>query len=219
MKISRLQYITQENKQSGHLDCVENACEAGCDWVQLRVKNRPDEQYLKIARTALALCKKAGSKLIINDNVSVAKEIRADGVHLGKDDMPPGEARKILGSDFIIGATANTFEDLEKSVDAGVDYIGLGPFRYTNTKERLSPILGLEGFHKIIHQTQMAGIDIPVIAIGGILTENIEPIMQTGIYGIAVSGLITHATDPKKTVSFIKEKLRNATLTSSRQNL
>ena len=219
MNISRLQYITQENEQVGHLDCVENACEAGCDWVQLRVKNRPDEQYLKIARPALALCKKAGSKLIINDNVSVAKEIRADGVHLGKDDMPPGEARKILGNDFIIGATANTFKDLEKAVDAGVDYIGLGPFRYTSTKDRLSPILGLEGFHKIIHQTQIAGINIPVIAIGGILTENIEPIIQTGIHGIAVSGLITHATDQKKTVSFIKEKLRNAIITYSRQDL
>src|SRR5246127_4479462 len=127
--ISRLHYITQDIENTSHTQLVEDACKAGVNWVQLRLKNKSYEDWKAIAEEALAICKKHNAKLIINDNVALAKEIGADGVHVGKQDMPVAKAREILGSGFIIGGTANTFEDVELHAKSGADYVGLGPFR------------------------------------------------------------------------------------------
>jgi thiamine-phosphate pyrophosphorylase len=135
------------------------------------------------------------TKLIINDNVRIAKEISADGVHLGKSDLDVAEARKILGEKFIIGGTANDFMDIEKLAAAHVDYIGLGPFRFTKTKENLSPVLGLEGFTSIMQACKDNKIEIPVIAIGGILASDIVKLLKTGIFGVAVSSGINLSDD------------------------
>ena len=107
---------------------------------------------------------------------------------------------------FYIGATANTFEDIRLAVERGASYIGLGPYRFTGTKKNLSPILGLDGYRKIIAQCKEAGIDIPIFAIGGITLEDVGPLMETGITGIAVSGAIINAPDPvEETRRFIEE--------------
>ena len=124
------------------------------------------------------------------------EKIHADGVHLGKKDMPVAEARKMLGKDFIIGGTANTFEDVKMHYEAGADYIGCGPFRFTTTKKNLSPILGLEGYRSIVSQMKEAGIHLPIVAIGGITFEDIPSIMATGVTGIALSGTILRADNP-----------------------
>ena len=133
---------------------------------------------------------------LIDDRVALVKELQIDGVHLGKNDMPIAEARKILGDGFIIGGTANTFEDVKAHYEAGADYIGCGPFRFTTTKEKLSPILGLEGYKDIIQKMKEESIDIPLVAIGGITKEDIPEIMKTGVNGIALSGCILHAVNP-----------------------
>ena len=104
--------------------------------------------------------------------MELVKQIGADGVHLGKLDMPIKEARERLGKDFIIGGTANTFEDIRQHAADGADYIGCGPFRFTTTKQKLSPILGLDGYHSILTQMREKGITIPVVAIGGITRED-----------------------------------------------
>lgn len=132
----------------------------------------------------------------------------ADGVHLGKNDMPVDEARRLLGNDRIIGGTANTFEDIERLHRQGADYIGCGPFRFTTTKKNLSPVLGLEGYKRIVSNMKAHGIDLPIVAIGGILKSDIADIMQTGVTGIAVSGGILNAESPteemKQFISLIK---------------
>ena len=132
----------------------------------------------------------------------------ADGVHLGKNDMPVDEARRLLGHDKIIGGTANTFEDIERLHRQGTDYIGCGPFRFTTTKKSLSPVLGLEGYKRIVSDMKAHGIDLPIVAIGGILKSDIADIMQTGVTGIAVSGGILNAESPteemKQFISLIK---------------
>ena len=133
---------------------------------------------------------------IIDDHVELVKKIHADGVHPGKKDMPVAEARKMLGKDFIIGGTANTFEDVKMHYEAGADYIGCGPFRFTTTKKNLSPILGLEGYRSIVSQMKEAGIHLPIVAIGGITFEDIPSIMATGVTGIALSGTILRADNP-----------------------
>ena len=128
--------------------------------------------------------------------MELAKELHADGVHLGKKDMPIADARLMLGEEYIIGGTANTFEDVLQHYKDGADYIGCGPFRYTVTKKNLSPILGLEGYTTIIRRMQEKNIHLPIVAIGGITIADIPAIMQTGVSGIALSGTVLHADSP-----------------------
>ena len=167
------------------------------------MKDEPDESVIAAGRRLAPLCRAAGATFIIDDHVALVNAVGADGVHLGKNDMPVAEARRILGPDRIIGATANTFDDIAAAVTSGADYIGLGPFRFTETKKRLSPILGLEGYRDIMAHCRRAGYSIPVVAIGGITPEDIEAIMATGVTGIALSGTILRAADPAAATSQI----------------
>jgi thiamine-phosphate pyrophosphorylase len=122
--------------------------------------------------------------------------------------MTVAEARKIMGSEAIVGGTANTLEDILQHVQDGASYVGVGPYRFTTTKQKLSPILGLEGIYAIMRQLKALNIDIPIIAIGGILAADVPDLMRTGIHGIAISGLLTHATDKKQLVSAIMNNIQ-----------
>ncbi|NQY07770.1 MAG: thiamine phosphate synthase, partial [Flavobacteriaceae bacterium] len=188
MLVSKLQYITQGATPKEHLLHVQKACVSGADWVQLRLKNLSEKKVLKIAKEAREITAHFQTRLIINDYYMVAAEVKADGVHLGKTDTCPTIARKELAPWQIIGGTSNTIEDCEQLIKKEVDYIGLGPYQFTKTKENLSSVLGKNGYLTIIEQLKT---DIPIIAIGGITTQNASELMDTGIYGIAVSGEIT----------------------------
>ena len=191
-----LQFITHYTDSITYLDSVRLALEGGCRWVQLRMKNAGEEEILPVALEAQKMCREAGATFIIDDHVELVRRIGADGVHLGKNDMPVDEARSILGSGFVIGGTANTFEDILMHHSRGADYIGCGPFRFTTTKEKLSPVLGLEGYSSIMKQMKAAGLDMPLVAIGGITADDIPSIMATGVTGIALSGSVLRAADP-----------------------
>ena len=189
----RLQFISHQNEKLGYLDGIREALAGGCKWIQLRMKGATDDEVRPIALQVKEWCREQQATFLIDDRVALVKELQIDGVHLGKNDMPIAEARKILGDGFIIGGTANTFE---AHYEAGADYIGCGPFRFTTTKEKLSPILGLEGYKDIIQKMKEESIDIPLVAIGGITKEDIPEIMKTGVNGIALSGCILHAVNP-----------------------
>lgn len=191
-----IQFISHYTDKIGYLDSIRLALEGGCRWVQLRVKNASIDELRPMALEAQRMCREAGATFIIDDQVALVKEIGADGVHLGKNDMPVAEARRILGPDFIIGGTANTFEDVKMHYESGANYIGCGPFRFTTTKEKLSPVLGLEGYRSIVSQMREEGINLPIVAIGGITADDIPAIMQTGVTGIALSGTVLRADDP-----------------------
>ena len=195
-RLIMVQFITHFTGQYTYEDSVRMALEGGCRWIQLRMKDVPDAHVYPIALRTQKLCQEYGATFIIDDRVELAKQIHADGVHLGKLDMPIREARKILGNGFIIGGTANTFDDVQAHYEAGADYIGCGPFRFTPTKSNLSPILGLEGYADIVSRMKEAHIDIPLVAIGGITETDIPELMQTGIHGIALSGSILRAQNP-----------------------
>jgi len=181
-------YISQED----HVQNIRNVCEAGIRLVQLRAKNMEEQTLLELALEAQKICKKHRTTFIINDHVALAKEIQADGVHLGQNDLNPIEARELLNSSQIIGGTANTLDDCKKLIDQKVDYIGLGPFRYTTTKKNLSPILGLEGYQQITSKLRREGHSTPIYAIGGITQNDFNNLFNTHIHGIAISGLISH---------------------------
>lgn len=191
-----LQFITHYTDRYTYYDSARMALEGGCRWIQLRMKDTPADEVEREARRVQDLCRAYHATFIIDDHVELAKELKAEGVHLGKKDMPVAEARRMLGSGFIIGGTANTFDDIKMHYDAGADYIGCGPFRFTTTKKNLSPILGLEGYRSIVRQMKEADIRLPIVAIGGITFEDIPAILQTGVTGIALSGTILRADNP-----------------------
>ncbi len=186
--ISKLHYISQGNTGKEHLENIQKACTSGAELVQLRLKSISEKKILKIAEEAREITGRFQTRLIINDYYKIAKKIKADGVHLGKNDTCPTIARKHLETWQIIGGTANTLEDSEVLIKKKVDYIGLGPFRFTTTKNNLSPILGINGYSAILEALQT---DLPIIAIGGITVEDVPEILKTGVYGIAASGEIT----------------------------
>ncbi len=188
-----LQFITHPSENMNILEEIENVVAGGCKWVQLRMKDAEKEEIKEVARKAKEICKKNDVILVIDDYVDIAKELELDGVHLGKNDMPVDEARKLLGEEFIIGATANTFEDIEALRHTDIDYIGLGPFRFTSTKKNLSPVIGIDGYAEIMRRKAESSINLPIVAIGGICYDDINDIMDTGISGIAVSGSLINA--------------------------
>ncbi|WP_288731573.1 thiamine phosphate synthase [uncultured Phocaeicola sp.] len=191
-----LQFITHFTEKYSYYDSARMALEGGCRWIQLRMKDASPEEVEQEALRVQALCRTYHATFIIDDHVELVKKIHADGVHLGKHDMPVAEARRLLGNGFIIGGTANTFDDVKMHYEAGADYIGCGPFRFTTTKKNLSPILGLEGYRRIVSQMKEAGINLPIVAIGGITREDIPAILQTGVTGVALSGTILRADNP-----------------------
>ena len=198
-----IQFISHYTERYTYLDGIRLALDGGIKWVQLRMKDASDNDFLCTGKEVRRLCDQYNATFIVDDRVELVREIGADGVHLGKKDMPIAEARKILGKDAIIGGTANTFEDIVTHYRASANYIGCGPFRFTTTKEGLSPTLGLDGYRDIMQKVRKADINIPVVAIGGITAEDIPAIMQTGIAGIALSGAILRADNPIKEIKKI----------------
>lgn len=204
-----LQYISHFTPQISYAEGIRMALEGGCRWIQLRMKDAPAEEIIACAEEVLPLCRRHGAKFILDDHVELVRQLGADGVHLGKNDMPVDEARKILGPDIIIGGTANTIEDIIRLHKQGADYIGCGPFRFTTTKKNLSPILGLDGYKSIVLKMKELGIDLPIVAIGGITVEDIPAVMETGVSGIALSGAILGAPDPVEMTARIIETIDN----------
>lgn len=202
-----LQYISHFTPQISYAEGIRMALEGGCRWIQLRMKDASAEEIIACAEEVIPLCRRHGAKFLLDDHVELVRQLGADGVHLGKNDMPVDEARKILGSDIIIGGTANTIEDIIRLHKQGADYIGCGPFRFTTTKKNLSPILGLDGYKSIVLKMKELGIDLPIVAIGGITVEDIPAVMGTGVSGIALSGAILGAPDPVEMTARIIETI------------
>lgn len=189
-------FITHPSDRYSIAEEVQMVLEGGCKWIQLRLKDASDEEFRQTALEIIPLCKENEAFLVFDDRVELAMEMGVHGVHLGKNDMNPLKAREIMGAEAIIGVTANSADDITKYLGKDIDYVGLGPFRFTTTKQRLAPTLGTEGYARILEEIRHAGVTLPVVAIGGITLEDIPAIMATGVNGVAVSGSIINAPDP-----------------------
>jgi thiamine-phosphate pyrophosphorylase len=211
MIIPKLHYISQGSSPKEHLENIQKACTSGAELVQLRLKNVSEKKILKIAEEAREITSHYQTRLIINDYYKIAKVIKADGVHLGPTDICPALARKELYTWQMIGGSANTLEDCEKLLDKAIDYISLGPFRETTTKDNSPPVLGLKGYLAI---TDILKTPIPIIGVGGITTEDVTAILETGISGIAASEEITQNFDTIKTFN----QLLNASATAEQRH-
>lgn len=197
---SKLQYISQGETAKVQLHNIQEALDAGCNWIQLRYKNASPDELLTLAAQVNAICTSYAATFIINDFPKIAKLIDADGVHLGLTDLNIAEAKAIVGNHKIIGGTANTLEHVLQRIDEGCSYVGLGPLRFTPTKAKLSPILGFEGYAAILQTLQLKGMEMPVYAIGGVEIEDLSNLMEIGLHGVAVSGLITQHQNKKQLI-------------------
>ncbi|MCL4481619.1 MAG: thiamine phosphate synthase [Bacteroidetes bacterium] len=199
----KLQYISQGKTANEQTENIQGALDAGCKWVQLRFKNAEKKELLDLAVRIKECCTIYQATFILNDHVDIARMVDADGVHLGLLDTPAEKARGILGENKIIGGTANTLQDVLMRINEKCDYIGLGPFRFTSTKEKLSPVLGLNGIAGIMKELLSGEKLIPVYAIGGIILDDVSEILNAGVYGIAVSGAITNHSNKKELIQKI----------------
>lgn len=204
----RLQYITHPVDGTSMAEQVEKALAGGCRWIQLRHKDADTATLLREGKEIRRLCDRYDAIFIVDDHVELVDAVQADGVHLGKNDMPVSRAREMLGVRTIIGATANTFDDIAAAHQAGADYIGLGPYRFTTTKEKLSPVLGIDGYNDIVARCTAAAVRLPIVAIGGITLPDIAPIMAAGVNGVAVSGTIRNASDPTQITQEIIKRIQ-----------
>tara|TARA_R110001632_G_scaffold202424_5_gene325502 strand:+ start:599 stop:1240 length:642 start_codon:yes stop_codon:yes gene_type:complete len=186
--IPKLHYISQGSSSKEHLENIQKACNAGIELVQLRLKKGSDKEVLRVAKEAREITAHFQTRLIINDHYKIAREVKADGVHLGMSDVCPTAARKHIYTWQIIGGTAHTLEDCESLLAKQVDYISVGPFKATSTIENLLPLLGLDGYTAIMDVLQT---ETPILGVGGITTADVKAILATGISGLAVSEAIT----------------------------
>lgn len=197
-----LQFITNETSLRSPAAQINEAIEGGCRWVQIRLKDATDEEIKNIFYSIREKAKETLTTIIINDRVELAKSLSSEGVagvHVGKNDMAASTAREFLGPDAIIGVTAHNVNEALSFKGLDVDYIGIGPYAFTETKKDLSPVLGLEGITEIVMMAKEASIEIPLVAVGGIKLEDVKSLLATGVNGIAVSGAIANGESIIKT--------------------
>ena len=177
---------------------VEAALKGGVTCIQLREKNLPEAEFVKEAVQIKELCHRYGVPLIINDNLQVALESGADGVHVGIEDCPVSEIRTKAGADFIIGATAKTIEQAKNAEAAGANYLGVGAVFPSPTKTNAIRITNTQ------LQEICASVSIPAVAIGGITAENVAELADGGMQGVAVVSAIFGAEDIERATKDLK---------------
>jgi len=211
MIIPKLHYISQGNSPKEHVQNIQKACTSGIELVQLNLEGISEKKLLKLATEAREITSHFQTRLIINADYKVAKTIKADGVYVTKTDVCLTVARKQLYSWQGIGAAANTLEDCEILITKDVDYIILSPFRNIITTDPKHVELGLNGYTAIV---EALNTETPLIGFGGILTDDVKAILETGISGIAVSDTITRNFDSIK----LFNQLLNASVTAEQRH-
>lgn len=196
-------YISQGKTPEEHVLNIKNFCVAGGKWVQLRMKNMPLDTYMSTAKTVQKICKEYNTILSINDHIEVALQNDTFGIHVGQNDIAPQTIREKFSYKGLIGVTANTIQDILQCNPSLVAYIGLGPYKFTNTKKQISTLLGIEGYIELLSNMQSKNINIPIFAIGGIEIDDVLALSQLNISGIAVSSMLTAQEDLKTRVKYI----------------
>lgn len=200
----RLYAISWDGAGISHVQQVQELCRAGVGLVQLRMKSAAVEERLACAWQCLRITRQWGSTLVINDDVEIARATHAPAVHLGLTDMKVSDARKRLGADVWIGGTANTPEQVLARVTEGADYVGLGPWRYTDTKQNLSSILGESGVEQALCAVYQEHPGFPVYVIGGIHAQDCKEILDLGARGVAVSsGIVASSSIASKVQEYM----------------
>ncbi|WP_316830527.1 thiamine phosphate synthase [Pedobacter aquatilis] len=193
--IEKLQYITHDIPHLTHIEQAQNACEAGAKWIQYRCLTKADDELLKDINAIAEICDDWGTTLIVTNHIHLFGKADIQGFHIEDMDADFTSIREKVGDDITLGGSANTIENLIRLAKSGVDYAGFGPFSITETKPNDYPLITIEQYRSTIKELKALNITLPVLAVGGVKTYDVEALMQTGIYGIAVSGAINFADD------------------------
>ena len=193
--LPRVMFISQEKslltgKILSHIEGIKLALSHGVKWIQLRVKSQDIARIEAIAVQAATLCRQHKALLTINDHARIAQKVGADGVHIGLEDMDIKQVRCIVGEQMLIGGTANRIEDIAMWETEGADYVGLGPYRTTQTKEKPAPLLGRQGAQKILDAMKQQGLTIPILILGGVKLDELPFMQSLGAHGIALSNAL-----------------------------
>jgi thiamine-phosphate pyrophosphorylase len=193
--IEKLQFITHDIEQHSHIEQAKIACEAGAKWIQYRCLTKSDEELLKDINVIAELCDDWGATLIVTDHIHLNGKADIQGFHIEDMDADFRQLREELGEAITIGGSANTVEGLLRIAEEGADYAGFGPFKVTTTKPNNAPLLGLEGYKNAITILQQQQIELPVLAVGGVTLNDVDELLETGVFGIAASSAINQAED------------------------
>jgi thiamine-phosphate pyrophosphorylase len=195
-KISTLQYITHlPTDDAAYYAHIQSILQEGINWIQYRDKLNPPAVQLIIASKIQALCKQFEAVFIVNDYIDLAKQLDADGAHIGQNDMPIASARAILGPSKIIGTSSNSIANIKKAIAEEVDYSGIGPLHFTKTKTNLNPVIEYENMQAIFQQLKAEKIEFPLVVIGGISNKDVPLLLSFGAKGIAVATFLANAAD------------------------
>ncbi|OIJ16081.1 thiamine-phosphate diphosphorylase [Anaerobacillus arseniciselenatis] len=204
MKDFRLYAITGEEFHKGRslVEVMEEAIIGGVDIIQLRDKKSSKKVVLEKAKQLKALAEKYDIPLIVNDHIDVALAVDADGIHIGQDDLPLEEARKIVGKDKIIGISTHQIEEAREAQKNGADYIGVGPIFATKSKEDVVDPVTTKYIEEVVNE-----ITIPFVAIGGIKLHNVEQVLNSGATRICAISEIVGSDDVTKTCQTFIQKI------------
>lgn len=193
--IERLHFITHDIQQLSHIEQAQIACNAGAKWIQYRCLSKNDDELLKDIHAIAEICDDWGATLIVTDHIHLNGQADIQGFHIEDFDANFIQLRAQLGEPLTIGGSATNLQGLIRLAEEGADYAGFGPFYTTTTKPNNAPLLGIEGYQKAIAELQRMHIELPVLAVGGVTLSDIDPLMLTGIFGIAASSAINQAED------------------------
>jgi len=203
--ISKFHYLTRDLPNRSHLEQVNIACEAGANWIQYRCLTKPDDELIDEINEIAVTCDDWGATLILTNHYHLLERVDAQGVHIEDFDANFKDIRTCIGDDKTLGASATNIVRLLNVQNTGVvDYCGYGPFAHTDTKPNNEPLLGFEGYRELQKHPE---IEIPVIAVGGIQLTDVEHILETGVYGIAVSAAVNLAVDPSRAFKEFYQKI------------
>ena len=206
--ISKFHYLTQDLPQRSHIEQTEIACKAGANWIQYRCFTKSDEELIEDLHQVASICDEWGATLILTDHYHLLDRVDAQGVHLENMNADYKSIREIISNEKTLGASAISIKDIQRIHSTGVvDYIGCGPFSFTKTKPNDYPLLGINGYRELIQKMHELGINIPLLAVGGISIDNTEALLETGIFGIAVSSAVNMADDPGRALKDFYKKI------------
>jgi thiamine-phosphate pyrophosphorylase len=202
--ISKFHYLTQDLPHRTHVEQAQIACEAGANWLQYRCLTKTDNELVAEINQIAGICDDWGTTLIITNHYHLLDKVDVQGVHIEDFDADFASIRAVIGEDKTLGASATNVKQLLARQATGVaDYCGYGPFAHTDTKPNNSPLMGFEGYR----QLQRMMVEIPVIAVGGIQIPDVDTLLQTGIYGVAVSAAVNLSPDPAASVKAFYKKI------------
>lgn len=195
--IEKLQFITHDLDSLTHIEQAQLACEAGAKWIQYRCLTKSDEELLTEINAIATICDDWGATLIVTNHIHFNRKADIQGFHIEDMDADFIALRAQLGEDITIGGSAHTAEGLIRLAAEGADYAGCGPFNVTTTKPNDLSLLGISGYAQIVASLKEKGIELPVLAVGGITLDDVDALMETGIFGIAASSAINQAENLK----------------------